>query len=85
MLHYYNVAPLQCCIITMLHYYNVALLQCCIIYNVALFCKDLGFHYTHAISFGDFVGYTSISRAHYGSLESLGVVLASKGLNLKKT
>ena len=33
--------------------------------NVALFCKDLGVHGTNAISFGDFMGYTSIYRAHY--------------------
>ena len=35
-------------------------------------------HYTHASSFGDCVGYTSIPWAHYGSLESSGVDLAPK-------
>ena len=36
---------------------NVALIDFC---NVALFCEDHGTDGTHAIKFGDFVGYTSI-------------------------
>ena len=45
---------------------------------MALFCEDRGLHYTNAISLGDFVGYTSIPWAYYGSLESSGVGLATK-------
>ena len=56
------------------------LLRC----KVALFCEDLGLHYTHAISFGDFVGYTSIPWAHYGSLESSGVDLAPRKIQFYK-
>ena len=54
---------------------------------VALFCKDLGVQGTHAISFGDSVGYSSISWAHYGTLESLGVALAPRKIQFhcKKT
>ena len=43
---------------------------------LTLLCDDVGVHGTYAISFGDFVGYTSIPWAHYGSLESSGVDLA---------
>ena len=41
-------------------------------------------HYTHASSFGDCVGYTSIPWAHYGSLESSGVDLAPKKIQFYK-
>ena len=36
-------------------------LQC----KVALLCENLGVHGTQAISFGNFVGYTWFSGAHY--------------------
>ena len=52
--------------------------------KVALFCEDLGLHYTHASSFGDCVGYTSIPWAHYGSLEPSGVDLAPKKIQFYK-
>jgi hypothetical protein len=41
-------------------------------------------HGTHAINFGDFVGYTSIPWAHYGTLESSGVDLAPKKIQFSK-
>ena len=41
-------------------------------------------HYTHAISFGAFVGYTSIPWAYYGSLESSGVGLAPQKIQFYK-
>ena len=41
-------------------------------------------HYTHAISFGDFLGYTSIPWAHYCSLESSRVDLAPKKIQFDK-
>ena len=50
--------------------------QCCIILR--------GSWGAHAMSFGNFVGYTSISWTHYGSLESLGVALAPTKIECEK-
>ena len=52
--------------------------QCCII------LQNLGCVVLMPSVFGDLVGYTSIFRAHYGSLENLGEVFAPRKIKFEK-